>query len=298
MKNVVKDIVTKCDDCQRHKAAQRGYGHTAAREALMPPWREVAVDLIGPWELSIGGHVMSFQALTIIDTVTNLVELVRLDNKTSSNVALQFENTWLARYPRPMRCIHDQGKEFTGYSFQSMLNRHNIDARSITTKNPQANAICERMHQTVGNSLRAMARLNPPDGVTTANQMVDTALADCMYATRAALHGTLRNSPGSLSFQRDMILDIPVIADWTLIQRRRQQLIDQRLIEANRKRFSYDYQPGQQVLKFRDSPSKLEDRADGPYTINTVHTNGTVTIQLGPHTIERINIRRIKPYRS
>ena len=50
---------------------------------------------------------MSFTALTIIDTVTNLVELVRLDNKTAANVALQFENTWLARYPKPMRCIHD-----------------------------------------------------------------------------------------------------------------------------------------------------------------------------------------------
>ena len=122
MKNVVEDVVTKCDDCQQQKAAQHGYGHTAAREALMPPWQEVAVDLIGPWYLSIGGHTMSFTALTVIDTVTNLVKLVCLGNKTAANVAQLFENAWLAHYPKPMRCIHDQGGEFTGYSFQSMLN--------------------------------------------------------------------------------------------------------------------------------------------------------------------------------
>ena len=43
-------------------------------------------------------------ALTIFDTVTNLVELVRLDNKSSAYVALQFNDTWLARYPRPKQC--------------------------------------------------------------------------------------------------------------------------------------------------------------------------------------------------
>jgi len=298
MRTVVEDIVTKCDACQRRKAVLRGHGENAPREALTHPWREVAVDLIGPWELTIDGREITFQALTIIDTVTNLTEIIRVDNKTAAHVALQFENSWLSRYPRPMRCIHDQGGEFTGYAFQSMLNRHNIEASPISSKNPRANSICERMHQAVGNSLRAMATLNPPGGINNANTLVDTALANCMYATRAAIHGTLQGSPGSLVFNRDMILDIPMIADWTLIQQRRQQLVDRRLIDANRKRFSYDYQVGQQVLKLHHKPNKLQDRGHGPYPITAVHTNGTVTIQLTPHTIERISIRRIKPYRT
>jgi hypothetical protein len=74
------------------------------------------------------------------------------------------------------------------------------------------------MHQTVGNVLRAMISLNPPAGIELANQMVDTALANCLYATRTAFHSSLQGSPGSLSFGRDMILDIPVIADWLTIQ--------------------------------------------------------------------------------
>ena len=151
------------------------------------------------------------------------------------------------------------------------------------------------MHQTVGNSLRAMVAMNPPDGINTANQLVDSALANCMFATRTALHGGIKASPGSLAFGRDMILDIPVISDWLFIQQRRQQLIDERLIAANRKRFSYDYQPGQEVLKLAYKPDKLEPRATGPYPIEAVHTNGTLTIRKDPHTVERLSIWRVSP---
>ena len=152
------------------------------------------------------------------------------------------------------------------------------------------------MHQTIGNNLRAMVSLNPPEGIVTATQMVDTALANCLYATRAAFHGSLHGTPGSLVFGRDMVLDIPVIADWLTIQQHRQQLIDQRLIAANRKKFSYDYQVGDEVLKLIYSPDKLSARAEGPYSIETVHSNGTVTIHINANTIERINLRRIRPY--
>ena len=70
------------------------------------------------------------------------------------------------------------------------------------------------------------------------------------------------------------------------------------LIKANQKRFSYDYQIGQQVLKLAYKPHKLEPRAlSGPHTIEQVHTNGTVTIRLSPYVVERISLRRIKPYR-
>jgi transposase InsO family protein len=117
------------------------------------PWRQIAVDLVGPWTLSVGPQEMTFTALTIIDMVTNLVEVVRLNNKLSAHVALQFENTWLARYPLPQHCIYDQGGEFIGWPFQQVLQHHHIAGHPTTAKNPQANSVCERMHQAIGNSL-------------------------------------------------------------------------------------------------------------------------------------------------
>jgi hypothetical protein len=47
-----------------------GHGQRATREALLLPWQDVAMDLIGPWTLSIGRNKkFKFHALTIIDTM-------------------------------------------------------------------------------------------------------------------------------------------------------------------------------------------------------------------------------------
>mmetsp|Transcript_18565 Transcript_18565/g.50745 ORF Transcript_18565/g.50745 Transcript_18565/m.50745 type:complete len:129 (-) Transcript_18565:269-655(-) len=109
--------------------------------------------LIGPWELTIGQAEVRFQAITMINVVTNLVEIVRVHDKSAAHVARQFENTWLARYPRPNNCVHDQGGEFMDHPFQFMLHCNGIHSRATTAKNPQANAVCERVHQSIGNTL-------------------------------------------------------------------------------------------------------------------------------------------------
>ena len=92
LRNKIEDIVSRCDSCQRYKQVGRGHGETAPREAALLPWREVACDLIGPWTLRINNQPIRFSALTVIDTVTNLTEVIRIENKTSAHVARQFEN--------------------------------------------------------------------------------------------------------------------------------------------------------------------------------------------------------------
>jgi hypothetical protein len=69
-----------------------GYGYLPPREALVAPWIEVAVDLIGPWQVNIATRILLFQALTCIDTVTNLAEVVCIDNKSSVHISMLFKN--------------------------------------------------------------------------------------------------------------------------------------------------------------------------------------------------------------
>jgi hypothetical protein len=61
--------------------------------------------------------------------------------------------------------------------------------------------------------------------------------------------------------------------------------------------FAYDYSIGDEVLRLVYHPDKLEPRTVGPYTITRVHTNGTLSIEVSPGVIERMNVRRVKPYR-
>jgi transposase InsO family protein len=169
----------------------------------------------------------TFYALTIIHMVTNLSEIVRLQNQTSAHAATVFINTWLARYPKPTSCVYDQGSEFIGWPFQCMLQQYDIKRRPTTVKNPQVNAICKHMHQPVGNSLRVLRQWTPPNHLDDAHLLVDTALANAMYATRATFHGGLLTTPGALSFSRDKVLNIPFVADLNLIKDHCQQLIDE-----------------------------------------------------------------------
>jgi len=189
-------------------------------------------------------------------------------------------------------------ENFTGFEFQQLLSRCHINDVATTSYNPQANAICERMHQTVGNVLRNLLYTNPPQNLDQANDLIDSALATASHAMRANIHLGLGSSPGALAFGRDMFLDIPLTADWLVIQQRREQLVNESLRRQNKKRRSFDYEQGQQVLKRVLSPTKLGLRNKGPYRIEQVHTNGTLTIRLRPGVFERISIRRLKPYRE
>ena len=287
-----------CDYCQRNKLDGRGYGFLPEREVRSIPFEECAVDLIGPWTVQVRGRPYEFSALTAIDTVTNLVELIRIDNKESKTVARKFTQCWLTRYPWPQRCIHDPGTEFTGPEFQTLLQNCHIRDLCTTAKNPQSNAVCERMHQTVGNVLRTLLHGNPPQNIASAEQYVDEALSIAMHAMRAGIHTTLGSSPGNLVFNRDMFLNIPLIADWHAITQRREHLIHENLMRENQKRRGFDYAPHQRVLKKKWKPRKLDERTSGPYEIVQTHVNGTVTIQLRPGLTGRINIRRIIPCRQ
>ena len=45
-------------------------------------------------------------------------------------------------------------------------------------------------------------------------------------------------------------------------------------------------------------PKKLGPQTSGPYKILHTHVNGTLTIELKPGVTERINIRRVIPYKQ
>ena len=106
------------------------------------------MDVLGPWIVQARGNPCEFSALTAIDTVTNLVELIRVDDKNLETIARKYAQCWLSRYPWPQRCVHDPGGEFTGPEFQTLLENCHIKDVCTSAKNPQSNAVCERMHQT------------------------------------------------------------------------------------------------------------------------------------------------------
>ena len=91
------------------------------------------------------------------------------------------------------------------------------------------------MNQTVGNFLQTLLHSEPPRDVTRANNFIDKSLSIAIHAIHSSIHTTLGSSPGSLVFDRDMFLNIPLIADWYAITQKHEHLINKNLMRENSK---------------------------------------------------------------
>ena len=67
-----------------------GYGLPSERDVQAVPFEKLVVELIGPWSVKVNVRLVEYKALTIIDTVTNLVELIRTDCKEVTQVRANF----------------------------------------------------------------------------------------------------------------------------------------------------------------------------------------------------------------
>jgi hypothetical protein len=182
--------------------------------------------------------------------------------------------SWLCEYPCPLQCLHDKGSEFIGQNFQRLLEIFSIKDVYSTSKNPQSNAICERMHQIVNNMLRTLVHTNPLHNMTQARDILDDALATAMHAMQTTIVTTLGSTLGAHAFAQDMFLNVSLIADWQAIACTCEHHINEYLRRANRKQRQFDYASVQQVLKKVHDPTKLGVRTEGPYTIARIHVNG------------------------
>ncbi len=114
---------------------------------------------------------------------------------------------------------------------------------------------------------------------------------------RSTYHMVLKASPGAAIFGCDMFFDIPSVADWRKIGGQRQSLTSRGNQCKNAKRIDYDYKVRHKVLLINEGILRKAESAYGkePWTITTVHMNGTTRIQHGTRT-EQLSIRRVLPF--
>jgi hypothetical protein len=128
---------------------------------------------------------------------------------------------------------------------------------------------------------------------------VDVFIDNAAWAIRSTYHTVLKSSPspGAAIFGRDMLFDLPFLANWNKIKDYRQLQKDCSAERENSKRIDYDYKVGDKVLIVKEGILRKAESRYGkePWTITTVHTHGTIRVQCGSKS-ERINIRRVTPF--
>ncbi len=200
---------------------------------------------------------------------------------------------WLSRYPRCHYIICDNGSEFE-LNFEYLCVTYGIKRKPTTVKNPQANAILECLHQVSAQMLHT-AELDMAETVTPND--VDVFLDSVAWAICSNYHTVFKTSQGVAIFGRNMLFNIPFIANWKKIGDYRQHQTDLKMALENSKWVDYDYKFGNKVLLIEEG---ILCKAESPYskkpwTITTINTNGTSRIQCGTKS-ERLNIRRVTPF--
>ena len=125
-------------------------------------------------------------------------------------------------------------------------NDYGVKKKPITTRNPQANSIIERIHQTIGNIIRTI-QVNESEVINEKDPWLGI-LAATMFAVRATYHTTNQATPSQLVFGHDAIMNTKFVVDWKYICHWKQQLIQQNNCRENAKRIPHDYRIGDQVL--------------------------------------------------
>jgi hypothetical protein len=188
-------------------------------------------------------------------------------DKTSERIAKLVNKTWLCRYQLCCHLIYNYESEFKLH-FEYLCESYGITRKPTMVKNPRANGILERVHQVLGQMLRR-AELDRANSVTPHD--VDVFLDNMAWAICSTYYTVLKASPGAAIFGRDMLFDIPFVADWHKIGERRQSLTDCGNQRKNAKRIDYDYKVGDKVLVINEGILCKAESAYGkePWTITT-----------------------------
>jgi hypothetical protein len=120
---------------------------------------------------------------------------------------------------------------------------------------------------------------------------IATFLTNAAWTICFTYHTVLKASSGTGTFGRDVLFDIPYIADWNKIGDYRQHQTDLKMTRENKSQIDYDHKVGGKVLVWKDSIlCKTESQYDSdPWTITSVHTNGTIRVEYGSKSDIKIN---------
>lgn len=211
---------------------------------------------------------------------------------TSTRISRLFDQVWLSRYPRPEKVLYDNGSEFKK-NFQPLLKDFAIKATCTSIKNPQSNAILERIRQVVGSMLKTKDLVNIEFDEL---DMWSPILASVAYAIRCSHHSTLNTTHGQLVFGRDMLLDLKFETNYEQMWAKKQKRFKYNNIRENSKRAAHDYNVDDYVYIITDGQyHKLEGDKQCPFRITEVLTNGTVRLQKGVVN-KHLNILPLTPH--
>eukprot|EP00957_Ditylum_brightwellii_P179097 13643702-Ditylum_brightwellii.AAC.1 len=141
--------------------------------------------------------------------------------------------------------------------------KYGIKQMPITSRNPQANSIVERAHQTIGNLLCVFKlgtmELDPDD-------LWSGILSSIMFPLRSTIHTTHKATHMQLVFCREAMLNITYLANWCYMQENHQKLLGINNKQENLECIPHEYCANNKVMLRNKQKLKYRSNSySGPY---------------------------------
>ena len=153
------------------------------------------MDIVEPYTRSEKGNKY---ILTMICEFSKWIECVPIPHTKAPLIAEKFLEYVICRFGKPERIHSDRGSNFMSTIMKSLCTALGIKKTSTTAYHPQSNGGIERMHATLGNSLRLMVNENQTDW--------DMHIPMALLSYRTTLHTSLQENPAYVIYGRDLTL--------------------------------------------------------------------------------------------
>jgi transposase InsO family protein len=315
-------FIQSCDPCQR-----LGKPSPSSRWPLTPilplsPFEKWGIDFVGPISPAARASRSRYIILAT-DYATKWVEAkATRGNDAATAATFLFENI-ITRFGCPLEIVSDRGLHFLNATIELITEKYLIKHRKTTPYNPRANGLTERANGIMGKILNKMVAAHKTDW--------DIKLHSALWAYRTAEKITTLRTPFYLTYGLDSIvpIEMEIPTERTLIPQRlseseslqcrlltittleenRLLALERTVLQQAKRKTAYDtglkpvtIQQGDLVLMYDSRfilfPGKLHTHWMGPYSVEKVWPNGSVTLRTlnGDLLDTRINGFRLKKY--
>lgn len=250
MRRDILKFVKSCLVCGAQKSSNSTpMGLMGKEKPIDYPFQCIAIDFVGPFPRSKGGHKWLF---VIEDWFTKYTLLFPLRSSKTPHIIKILENEVLLVYGCPQMVICDNGPQFISKSFKDFCKSYEIKIWSNSFYSPQCNFV-ERNNKTVGTAIRSYVA---------EHKEWDKEISKIQLAINTAKHEVTQFAPAFLVFGRHLPLSGKYYSDFEILQKKHFELIP-----GNRESFSDNFQ------KFHDIFIDIKNRIHSAYERNSRYYN-------------------------
>jgi hypothetical protein len=161
MKKDFDQYVQGCMLCQKNKDyTGKPYGDPKIMEIPLRPWESIAIDFLGPFNVSRGYQ----NIMVVMDRFSSAIILVPLRrNYTTLDVANAFLEKVYATYGLPASILSDRDARFTSKFWTGLHEQLGVELLISTSFHQNTNGQVERANRTIGQMLRIFTNNNQND---------------------------------------------------------------------------------------------------------------------------------------